>query len=94
MKTLVSAFALLAFLAVNTLTSDAYAQPAAGATTPAPGSAAPAAASPTPSTKHTTHKTTKHTAKKKNKSKPMKSSTANKKPTQSSLVAPGSPRAG
>ncbi len=45
MKTFVSAFALLAFLAANTLPSVVYAQPAPGATTPAP---APESAAPAP----------------------------------------------
>ena len=77
MKTIVSAFALLAFLAANTLPSVVYAQPAPGATTPA--------------AKQPTHKTTKHSAKKKTKAKPVKSSTnknSAKKSTQSSLIPP------
>lgn len=84
MKTLVSAFAILAFLAANSLSWHAYAQAPAGAAAPAtnvgPEPSAPA------STKHATHKTTKHTAKKKSKGKPVKSSTVSKKSTQSSLL--------
>ena len=91
MKTFVSALALLAFLAANTLPSVVYAQPAAGGTTPAPApeSAAPAPAATTPAAKHPTHKTTKHSAKKRTKAKPVKSSSnknSAKRPTQSLLV--------
>jgi hypothetical protein len=91
MKTLISACALLAFLAANTLPIDASAQTSGGAAAPAPESSAPAVAPTTPAaptTKSPTHKTTKHTTKKKTKPKATKSSTnkkAAKPATQGSL---------
>ncbi len=93
MKTLITAFALFGFLAVNTLPSEVHAQAAAG--TPTPPAAAPATTLPSPMAKQPTHKTTKHTAKKKTKSKPTKSSSSKKSnKTQSSLFLPSAGRVG
>jgi len=96
MKMFVSAMALLGFIAAYAPSSEVYAQPAGGATTPAPASVAPAAMPAAPTAKQPTHKSTKHTAKKKSTSKSTKSSTSKKTPEkpQSSLVPPPAGRVG
>jgi len=99
MKTLVTAIALFAFVAADSLVVSAYAQAPSGSVTTAPAMNAPAVAPTTPTTtmaapkKATSHRVSRKSTKRTTRHKTAKSSATKKstKPaTQGSLASPPS----